>query len=86
MNYGWHNDLYVPVKQSFFLLLQIAMTCPIYTLLTGQTSSSLIELMEAEWCIYVSAKHTNIASDNGLSPDQHQAITLTNAAILSIRP
>ena len=35
---------------------------------------------------YVSVKHTNIASDNGLSPIWRQAIISTNAAILSIRP
>ena len=42
-------------------------------------------LIEAEWRIFVS-KLTNIASDNGLSPDRHQAIIWTNAGILLIRP
>ena len=32
------------------------------------------------------SKLTNIGSDNGLSPGLRQAITLTNAAILLIRP
>ena len=41
---------------------------------------------EAEWRIYASVQHTNIASDSGLSPIQHQAIIWTNAAILLIRP
>ena len=44
------------------------------------------ELIEAEWCIYASIKHINIASGNGLLPVQHQVVILTNAAILSIRP
>ena len=34
--------------------------------------------------IYASVKHTNIASDNGLSPVRRQAIIWINAAILSI--
>ena len=42
--------------------------------------------IEAEWPIYVSVQHTNISSDNGLSPVGHQAIIWTNSAILSIRP
>ena len=41
---------------------------------------------EAVWCIYASVQHANIASDNGLSPVQRQAIIWTNAAILSIIP
>ena len=36
--------------------------------------------------MYASVQHTNITSDNGLLPVQHQAIIWTNAAILSIRP
>ena len=44
-----------------------------------------ILLIEAEWRICVS-KLTTIGSDNGLSPDQRQAITWTNAAILLIEP
>ena len=43
-------------------------------------------LIEAEWPIYASAQHANIASDNGLSPVRRQAIIWTNAGILSIRP
>ena len=35
--------------------------------------------------IYVS-KLATIGSDNGLSPGRHQAIILTNAGIMSIRP
>ena len=42
-------------------------------------------LVEADWRIYASIKHTNIASDYGLSPIRRQAIIWTNAAILSIR-
>ena len=44
------------------------------------------QLIEAEWRIYASVKHTNIASDNGLSPVRRQAIISTNADISSIRP
>ena len=44
-----------------------------------------ILLIEAEWRICVS-KLTIIGSDNGLSPDQRQVITWTNAAILLIEP
>ena len=40
----------------------------------------------AEWLIYASVKHTNIASDNDLSPIRRQAIIWTNAEILSIGP
>ena len=42
------------------------------------------QLIEAKWDIYVSVQHTNIASDNGLSPGHCQAIIWTNAAILAI--
>ena len=28
----------------------------------------MINLTEAEWCIYASVQHANIALDNGLSP------------------
>ena len=44
------------------------------------------QLIGAEWRIYALVQHTNIASDNGLSPVRRQAIVWTNAAILSIRP
>ena len=47
---------------------------------------SMCYLIEAEWRIYSSVKHTIIASDNGLLPVQRQAIVWTNAAILSIWP
>ena len=43
-------------------------------------------LIEAEWLIYASVQHANIASDNGLLSVRWQAIIWTNAAILSIRP
>ena len=43
-------------------------------------------LIEAEWCIYASVNQVSIGSDNGLSPILHQAITWTNARILSIGP
>ena len=43
-------------------------------------------LIEAEWRMYASVKHTTFASDNGLSPVRRQAIIWTNVAILSIRP
>ena len=42
--------------------------------------------IEAEWRIYASVKHTNIASDNDLSPIRRQAIIWNNAIILLIRP
>ena len=40
--------------------------------------------IEGKWCIYVSMNYGNISSDNGLSHGQHQAITWTNVALLSI--
>ena len=40
----------------------------------------------AEWRIYASVKHTNIGSDNGLSPGQRQAIIWTNDGIYLIGP
>ena len=43
------------------------------------------KLIEAQWRINLSTQRTNIGSDNGLSPVRCQAITWTNAAILSIR-
>ena len=43
-------------------------------------------LIEAQWCIYASEKPISIASDNGLSLGQHQAIIWTKAWILVIRP
>ena len=42
-------------------------------------------LIETKRRTYAWVEHTNIASDNGLSPDRRQAIIWTNAAILSIR-
>ena len=45
------------------LLTQICVTRPQW-----------VKLIEAEWCIYASVKHTNIASDNSLLPVWHQAI------------
>ena len=41
---------------------------------------------ETEWRIYASVKHTNIGSDNGLSPGRRQAIIWANAGILLIGP
>ena len=38
------------------------------------------------WAVYASANWVNIGSGNGLSPDRHQAITWTNADLLSIGP
>ena len=46
----------------------------------------MIKLIEAEWRIYASVKHTNIGSDNGLSSGRRQAIISSNAGILLIRP
>ena len=41
--------------------------------------------IEAEWCIYIYiSKLIIIGSDNGLSPNRHQAIIRTNAGILLI--
>ena len=48
--------------------------------------SSHVYLIEAEWRMYASVQHSNIASDNGLSLVLRQAIIWINAAILSIRP
>ena len=39
-----------------------------------------------QWSINASVNYTIIGSDNGLSPDQRQAIILTNAGILLIEP
>ena len=44
-----------------------------------------VYLIEGEWCLYVSVKHTDIGANNGLSPVLRQAIIFANAAILSIR-
>ena len=41
---------------------------------------------EAEWRIYASVQHNNIASDNGLSPVWHQARIWNSAVILPIIP
>ena len=43
-------------------------------------------VIEAEWRIYASVKHANIASDYGLSPVRCQTIIWANVVILSIRP
>ena len=43
-----------------------------------------LQLVEAEWRIYASLNLAIIGSDNGLLPDRHQAIILTNAGILLI--
>ena len=45
-----------------------------------------METLEAEWCIYVSVNYTIIGSNNGLSPDRHQAIIWTNGGISLIEP
>ena len=42
------------------------------------------QLIEAEWRIYASVNYAIIDSDNGLSPDRHQAIIWTSAGILLI--
>ena len=42
--------------------------------------------MEAKRCIYVSVNYAIIVLDNGLSPNQCQAIFLANAALLSTGP
>ena len=47
---------------------------------------SLYHLIEAEWRIYTSAQHTNIASDNGLATNKALTHYLTNAAKLSVSP
>ena len=51
----------------------------------GYLAYELHWLIGAEWSKYASVPQTNIASDNGLSPDRRQAIIWTNAGILSIR-
>ena len=40
-----------------------------------------LKLIEAEWRIYASVIYTTTGSDNGLSPDRHQAIIWTNASV-----
>ena len=62
-----------------------------YWLGTDVCSYPLLDSMppwiyEAVWCIYASGKHTNIGSNNGLSPGRRQAIIWTNAWILLIWP
>ena len=49
------------------------------------TYNILSMFMEAEWRVCVD-KLTSIGSDNGLSPERHQAIVPTNAGILLIGP
>ena len=39
-----------------------------------------------QWCIYASVNCVTIGSVNGLSPIRRQALTWTNARLLSIRP
>ena len=58
------------------------MSYPMSYVIVGRRS----QFFEAEWRIYASVKPTTLASDNGLSPDRHQASIWTNAAILSITP
>ena len=43
-------------------------------------------LIEAKWCIIYVGKLSITGSDNGLSPDRHQAIIWTNAGIMLIEP
>ena len=46
----------------------------------------MLKLIEAEWRIYASVNWPCIiSSDNGLSPDRHQAIIRNNAGIFLIR-
>ena len=54
--------------------------------LKGGGNILLLLLIQAKWCIYVSAKYGTIGADNGLSLVWCQAITWTNSDILSIRP
>ena len=44
------------------------------------------KLIEAQWRLYVSVQHTDIGSNNGLSPGRRQAIILTNAGMLLTGP
>ena len=48
--------------------------------------SKNILLIDATWCLYVSASYAIIGSDNGLPPNRPQAITWTNAGLLLIGP
>ena len=45
----------------------------------------LAAISEDEWRIYASVKYVITGSDNGLSLPRRQAITRTNADLLSIR-
>ena len=47
---------------------------------------AMSQLNEAKWHAYVSLNLAIIGSDNGLSPDWHQAISQTSAGILLIGP
>ena len=50
------------------------------------TEVNRMYIQQTEWRFHVAVKHTNIASDNGLSPVRRQAITWTNAVISLIIP
>ena len=50
------------------------------------SSTHFVKLIEIEWRKVASVKLTIIGSDYGLLPGRHQAITLTNAGMVLIRP
>ena len=57
-----------------------------YSLATSETIQPRpLKLIEVDWCIYASVKHSILGSDNGLLPGRHQAIIWTNSGILLIR-
>ena len=78
-----HNEL-KPVM--VYTSLDLMLTYPPQDLKKKTLLAAFDQLIEVEGCIYATVKHTNIGSDNGLSPVRRQAIISTNTAILSIRP
>ena len=80
LNEGHDDGLVQERRNSSALAMELRLSC------INPSIMHLSKLIEAEWRIYASVKHTNIASDNGLSPIRRQAIIWTNAVILLIRP
>ena len=66
--------------------LQVTVTCELNSWVTTTYNTISYHLIEAEWCTYASTQHTNIGTDNGLSPGRHEATIWTNAGVLLIGP
>ena len=59
---------------------------PYSALMQYNPDTTVYQLISPQCCIYASMNWVIIASGNGLSPVRHQAITWTNAGLLSIGP